>query len=365
MSYGSVGFYLLLAGTLCASSARAQTTQTSPQQDKAVAVALAERGWDHYEAHRYTEALRAFHEAEARAHAPAFLLMVARCNVKLGRLLDARAAYQLIVDEKLAPGAPPEFAEAKTDAKKELAALEPRVPTVEVAITGAAPGAVNVTLDGEQIALSAPVQRDPGHHPLVIRVRGRSPLVRTIWLVEGARERIEIDEAEIKDQPATARPEDAAGQRTTRFGITSGQKSAQNTRTMAGSMSASSRPVVLIGGSTAAGLGLATGAILTMVANGRASDARRLKAELVAEDQGNRLCPTVNPQKCADLSDAVDARVDFSNSAFWSFVAGGAVGVGTLIYGLVTMESAAPSRIVRVRPLVGPHATGLFVSGFF
>lgn len=185
MRHGSTGIYLLLASMCCASPAAAQTTQASPQQDKSVAVALAERGWDHYEAHRYTEALHAFREAEAKAHAPAFLLMVARCNVKLGRLLDARAAYRLIVDEKLAPGAPPAFAEAKASATEELAEVEARTPTVEVTVTGTTPAGLEMILDGLPIQRSTPVQRDPGAHTLVVRWPGRRPLTRDVQLSEG------------------------------------------------------------------------------------------------------------------------------------------------------------------------------------
>ncbi|KYF53704.1 hypothetical protein BE08_12830 [Sorangium cellulosum] len=350
---------------LCASSAAAQTTQASPQQDRAVAVALAERGWKHYEAHRYTEALRAFREAEAKAHAPAFLLMAARCHVNMGDLLDARAAYQLVVDEKLAPGAPPEFAEAKADAREELAALEPRIPTVEVAVTGAAPGKLDVTLDGERIALSTPVQRNPGHHPLVVRVAGRNPLVRTIWLVEGARERIELDQAALDALPPAELSEGQAGQHGPRPHATQVRLAAGGSSEADGWLNPGRRTAALFIGGAAAGLGLAAGGILTLLANERASDAERLRQELVAEGDGFAQCPDLNPVKCAELKDTVLAKVDLTNAAFWSFVAGGAIGAGTLVYGLVTMRPTESRPTVQVVPLLGTGASGLLVSGTF
>ncbi|MGK3991155.1 hypothetical protein WME99_49360 [Sorangium sp. So ce136] len=365
MRYGSTGIYLLLASLLCASPAAAQATQASPQQDKAVAVALAERGWEHYEAHRYTEALRAFREAEAKAHAPAFLLMVARCNVKLGRLLDARAAYQLIVDEKLAPGAPPEFAEARTDAKKELAALEPRIPTVEVAVIGAAPGALEVTLDGERIALSAPVQRDPGHHPLVVRIRGRSPLVRTIWLVEGARERIEIDQAALDVLPAAELPEDQTGQHGPRLHSTQARLSADGSSEAAGWLNPDRRTAVLFIGGTAAGLGIAAGAVLTLLANDRAGDAEDRRNELLTQWSGEPRCPSGDVRRCEELKGAVDTVVALSNAALWSFVAGGAAGAGTVAFGLMTRDVTGPNRRAQATPLVTRRVAGLSLSGTF
>lgn len=363
MRYGSAGMCLLL-GVLCASPAIAQVGRTPPQS-KAAAVALAEQGWDHYEKRRYAEALQAFREAESTVHAPPFLLMVARCYVELGRLLDARNAYQRVVDEQLGKDAPPEFVEAQAAARKELAELEPRIPTVEFVTTGTVAGDLVLTFNGQSIAPSTPVPSDPGEYSLTVHASGRHPLTKRIRLVEGARERVRVEQAEIDAQPATARSQDQAPHRITRPAKEHGENSAEATRGARISTGTNWKTAVLIGGGTTAGLGLATGAILTTVANGRASDARRLRAEVAAEDNEGKKCPTVNPQKCAALSDAVDARIDLSNSAFWSFVAGGAVGVGTLIYGLVTMESTGPSRSVQVAPLWGPHTAGVTASGSF
>jgi pentatricopeptide repeat protein len=329
-------------------------------QSKAAAVALAELGWAHYEADRYTEALQAFRDAEAKAHAPPFLLMVARCYVKLGRFLEARDTYRLVVDEKLAPGTPPAFADAKASAKKELAELEVRTPTVEVTVTGTVPAGLDLTLDGLSIQLSTPVQRDPGAHTLVVRIPGRRPLIKAVPLTEGTRERVELDQAAIDALPTVERP--AAESMPSPSGSDRAVPSISSTSTTPRD---NMRRAVLLGGGIAAGGVVAAGVVLTVLANGRASDAIRLRAEVVAEDQEQIKCPTVNPQKCSDLSDAVDARVTLSNSALWSFVAGGAVGVGTLIYGLVTMESVASGRGVQVTPLWGPQTVGISASGSF
>lgn len=361
MRYGSTGVCLLLGVLcgLCASLAEAQDRQTSPQS-KAAAVALAEEGWAHYEKHRYAEALEAFRKADSTVHAPPFLLMVARCYVNLGRLLDARIAYQLVVEDKIDIDASPAFIEAQASAKKELVELEPRIPTVEISVTGSVSGPLHLTLDGQPVALSTPVPRDPGNHSLTVHAPGRRPLTRKIRLVEGARERIELDQAAIDEMPTVER---LAAERTPSPSVSA--RAAPSISSAPATPRDSARRAVLVGGGIAAGGGVAAGVVLTVLANGRASDARRLRAEIIAGDQEQKKCPTVNPQKCADLSDAVDARVTLSNSALWSFVAGGAVGVGTLIYGLVTMESAAPGRSVQVTPLLGPQTAGISASGSF
>ncbi|WP_438027956.1 hypothetical protein [Sorangium sp. So ce233] len=122
---------------------------------------------------------------------------------------------------------------------------------------------------------------------------------------------------------------------------------------------------MLVGSGIAAGAGVAAGVVLTVLANGRAGDAEKLRQELLAEGDGLALCPDLNPLKCAELKETVLAKVDLTNAAFWSFVAGGAIGAGTLVYGLVTMKPSESRSTVQEVPLLGAGASGLLVSGKF
>ncbi|XYI00436.1 hypothetical protein ACMHYB_12040 [Sorangium sp. So ce1128] len=357
MRYGPAGMCLLL-GVLCASPADAQVGQTSPQ-GKAAAVALAEHGWNLYEKHRYAEALEAFRNADSTVHAPPFLLMVARCHVKLGRLLDARNAYQRIVDEQFGAGAPPAFVEAQGTAKKELAEIEPRIPTVEIVVTGTAAGALVLTLDGQSVALSTPVPGDPGDHTLMVHAPGRRPLTRTIRLVEGVRERVELDQATMDALPVIERPDSERGP-AAKMNMRPDTLISPVPETRLGTM----RTAVLLGGGIAAGAGVAAGVILTVMANSRASEAEDKRNALIDQGYKDSSCRGLSMPGCKDLRDTVYAKVDLSNAAFWSFVAGGAIGVGTLVYGLVTskpVEKAAPS--IGLAPLIGPRVTGVSLSG--
>ncbi|WP_437534180.1 PEGA domain-containing protein [Sorangium sp. So ce726] len=215
--------------------------------------------------------------------------------------------------------------------------------TVQVAPQGAV-----VTVDGTAVGkapLADPVFLDPGKHEVSARLDGYVAVTRPIVAVAGG-----IDKLVLQLERTPAAGVVAPGS----VGPTAPIPPRDNVRT-----------AVLIGGGAVAGVGVGAGVLFTVLANGRAGDARRLRAEIITEDQEQKKCPTVNPQKCADLSDAVDARVALSNSALWSFVAGGAAGVGTLIYGLITMESAASSRSVQVTPLWGPQTAGISASGSF
>lgn len=364
MRHGSTWLCLLLAGVLCASPATAQTGQTSPQQDKKAATGLAERGWKHYEAGQYTEAVDAFREAEAKAHSPAFLLMIARSNDKLGRLLDARATYQLIADEKLAPGAPSEFTEAKKDAKKELISLEPRIPTVEIAAIGAPPKGMEVEFDGKKITPPTTVPCEPGHHTLVALAPGRKPRVESVPLAERDRKQLKIDPRTLEPLPP---PDLSAVQTATseaRPG-TQGPPYVDVSCMTAGCLSPERRTTVLISGSAAAGLGLAAGAVLMILSFERDGYADDLREELIAGWNGERRCPSGDVPRCEDLKDAVLASHDFKNAAIWSFVAGGAVGAGTAIFALITKNTPSSSARPQASPFVTRDAAGLSIRGTF
>lgn len=82
---------------------------------------------------RWRPALDHFTAAERWMHSPVFLLYAARCQHRLGSVDLARAAYQRILAEDWAEGAPAAWTEARASARRELAALEPTPPSVHEA----------------------------------------------------------------------------------------------------------------------------------------------------------------------------------------------------------------------------------------
>ncbi|WP_437945926.1 tetratricopeptide repeat protein [Sorangium sp. So ce296] len=335
-----LGPALLLGLTLLVASPTAVAQPSPPTTEaKLAAKALADKGWELFNAGRYEDALTAFRDAEAKVHAPPFLVMAARACERLGRLLEARSLYQRVLDEPLSASAPRAFQQAQADAKAELAALAPRIPTLEVTLAGTAQGAVQLTLDGERIAPATPVERDPGDHTLVGVQPGRPPVSRTIRLDERAKGYVVLD--------LTAPPAEAAR--------THGESSASRDDL---------RKPLLIGGGVAAGVGVIAGTAFTVLALGKQSDAEDLRDSVRADSELMGRCPsTESPAVCAELSDAVDLQYAFTNVAIGSFIVG-AAGVGTVIYALVARPSA-PDRRVQVVPLVGSGVTGLSLSGRF
>ncbi|WP_165373901.1 MULTISPECIES: hypothetical protein [Sorangium] len=265
--------------------------------------------------------------------------MEARSCERLGRLLEARSLYQRVLDEPLAATAPRAFQQAQADAKAELAALAPRIPTLEVALGRTPQGAVELTLDGERIAPAKTVDVDPGEHTLSGVVPGRPPVNRTIRLDERAKAYIVLD---LAPPPAEARPERSAP-------ATSGDDL---------------RKSLFIGGGVAAGVGVIAGTAFTLLYSGKAVDAENLRQRIRSGAAPERYCPDPrSPSICAELNDTVDTQYVFANVALGSFILG-AAGVGAVIYALVDRPSA-PVRRAHVAPLVGSGVAGLSLSGRF
>lgn len=155
-----------LAALACLTPATALAAEPTAEE-KAGARAAATEANAAFDAKRYEEALDKFTRAESLVHAPTHLLMIARTQVALGQLVRGRETYNALVRETLAPNAPPVFKDAQTDGKRELDALEPRIPTLTVKLSDPAAKGVAVTMDGVAIppalvGIARPV--DPGKH---------------------------------------------------------------------------------------------------------------------------------------------------------------------------------------------------------
>jgi len=162
---------LLLSAGLFVVAAPASAAEPTPEE-VAGARAAATEGNKAYSEKRYKDSLDLFQRAESLMHAPTHLLMIARSRSQLGQLVGARESYSAITHETLAANAPKAFRDAQDAAKKELEALEPRVPTIDIKLSDPSAAGVVVTMDGTEvpaalIGIARPV--DPGEHTLSAR----------------------------------------------------------------------------------------------------------------------------------------------------------------------------------------------------
>ncbi|XXY44088.1 PEGA domain-containing protein [Sorangium sp. So ce269] len=125
----------------------------------------------------------------------------------------------------------------------------------------------------------------------------------------------------------------------------------------------SPKTALLIGGAATAGAAAVAGVVFTVVASATGNDAEELR-DSVVRDHGAAACSRANApaEACIDVKDAFDVHRRWTNAAFWSFVGAGAIGAGTLIYGLTAKPSKQEGRVV-ITPLVGANSVGISVAG--
>jgi len=147
---------------------------------------------------------------------PTLGLFEARCLDKLGRLVEANERYLAVTRIQLDEKALEVHRTAQTEAATERAALQPRIPKLEIVVIQA-PNA-QLTLDGRPVpaalvGVTQPV--DPGTHNVVAVARGKT-MERRIEVKEGATARAEFDftgsatTAPVLTQPPASGSVDAA-----------------------------------------------------------------------------------------------------------------------------------------------------------
>lgn len=157
-----IGPILVLVSVLLA--ARSARADDYDQATKDVARRYAEEGIAFHDQGDYPAAVLSFGRAYRVLGAPTIGIRMARSLVKLGRLIEAKKAYEAVIATPLKQGDPPVFAQSVTDARAELAELSPRIPTLELAV---GIGVTSPTLDGNPVpaaALGRALPIDPGPH---------------------------------------------------------------------------------------------------------------------------------------------------------------------------------------------------------
>jgi hypothetical protein len=149
---------------------------------------LARAGKRDFDAGHLEDAQLKFERAYAIAKVPTLALWTARVLVKRGQLVAAaelfRQATQLVPND-LWIGKAQE--QAQTDAKRELAELESRIPKLRIHVQGATPGEVELAIDDVRIAgawLGGDLPADLGRHRLVGKTHTQT-LELSIDLAEG------------------------------------------------------------------------------------------------------------------------------------------------------------------------------------
>ncbi len=330
----------MLSLSLLAPAAHAQTAA-----DRATARELGNDGQSALDKKDFATAEDRFRRADALFHAPTLLLGYARAEAGLGKVVNASEAYNRIVREGLPPGAPPVFVAAVEAARAEAGAVQARIASVTIAVTG--PDSPTVTLDDQSVPVAAlGVKRpvDPGAHVVKASADG--------WQA-----------AETKFTVADAGAANAALTLTKLAGgaAAAGGPPSTQTAAVSGRARARRRALDTVGqpriprearsgrlassGWARASSGLGVGAVTGILAIGKHST--------LSTECTNGTC---GPSAQNDL----DSYHSMGTISTIGFIAGGVLAAGGLVLFLTAPHAAssAPTTGLRLTPFVGPGSVG-------
>jgi hypothetical protein len=324
---GSARLALLAAILLAPAAARAQTPNASERE---TARSLMNEGRDKRDHNDLRSALASFKAADAIMHVPTTGFEVARTQVALGLLVEARDTLHQVLRWSPRPGDPKPFADARASAQTLDDDLAGRIPSLHVSLSNR-PEDPHLTVDGVEIpaeAASAPIRLDPGHHVITAGAKGTA--------------RAEVDLAERDTKTVSlALPAEPAESKAAPAANADSESATHESSHTAGTIALASFGVGAVG--------LAVGAVTGIMSIQKTN-------QLKSACAGNT-CPS---SSAGDL-DAAHSTATISTAAFIVAGAGVAVGVGALLFGNRHSPdaTAAPQTGLRVTPWVGLGSAGL------
>ena len=163
--------------------------------DKATARQAASEGIKLYDAGKYDEALDRMRRAQELYDAPVHLLYIARAQAKVGQLVEAAENYRLLAQYKLGRDAPKPWSDAIDTGKKELAELEPRIPSLKINVEPQDAKNVELKIDGQPVStavigIARPV--NPGSHRVTVSGPGYKTTEATVEVAEQKSEELTL-----------------------------------------------------------------------------------------------------------------------------------------------------------------------------
>jgi hypothetical protein len=326
--------------------------EASAQSDenRAGARAAATAGGNAFQEQKWEQAIDLFTRAESLVHSPVHLLYTARAHEKLGQLVRAREAYIKITNEDLPKTAPEPYRAARRDAEKELAALEPRVPSVTISVKGGV--AASVTMDGQPVPpalVGVPRPVDPGEHRFEATAQGYAAQPVTVRVAEGRSEQATLELVPTGEPLPATTP--VVGPAPGPMPPAEGPSSAPPGQDTARS---GPHPLTWVAFGVGA-VGLGVGTVFALSAKSKADDANALCTN-TGPDGATDWCTAADQTKVNELDDDMRSA---RTLAIVGFVAGGVgVGAGVALL-LATSKREEKADAPSVTPFIGLGAAGV------
>ncbi len=305
--------------------------------EKETARSLMKEGRAKREAGDHKAALEAFVGADGLMKLPTTGLEVARSQMDLGLLVEARDTFLRVARIPPQPNDPAPFDEARKQAETFASDLETRIPTIKLSFSGVPEGAkIDVTIDGVAISagvLKAPLKVNPGKR-IVVAVSGGVKRKHDIELIEGETKELAIDltPSGEDEKPVEAPPPPPAPET---------PKPAE--------------PPSGLGTVTWIGIGVAGAGILVGSITGLMAMSKTSSAKERCED--TRCPPETHDELGSARTMATISTISFGVAA---------IGAGAAVFGLLTRGPSEPAPksahigpLREVRPLIGVGSIGI------
>lgn len=330
---GSKGIGLALAVLLTTASAAAAPSAAQRE----TARRLMDEGKESTREGDLARALDAYKKAHDIMHVPSTGIAVARTQMALGRLVEARDVALEVLRMPRDAKEPPAFEHARRHAKELEASLKARIPTVKIVVSGGP--ATRVTVDEGEVApilLGEPVAMNPGKHTIVAKNADGIAKSAEVDLVERDAKSVTIElpaaEPHVIEAAVTPPPPDPSRSAWV-------EHDHRATRSTAAD-------VLVYGGFGLAVVGVAVGSV--------AGGLTLSKADTVKPQCANSVC---DPAARSDL----DAARTLATVSTVGFAAAG-VGLACGVVGLVLPKRHEERAAVRA-PSTSPKASAFVVPG--
>ncbi len=336
----------VILGALLSVGLSAREGHADPSaEDKAGARAAAERGGAEFKAAHFKEPLDLFLRAESLIHPPTHVLMIARTQAALGDIVVAKESYLKITREIMASSGPRAFMDAAASAQKELKELEPKIPSIQVTVTGAAaPKSLVVLMDDKPVPaalVGIPRPVNPGRHAFSATATGFAAPEKSLTVKEGEAQSLVLElipatiVASTSAQPLEPTPPGAADP------VKPGPKTSRARYVGVGMMGVGF-------------VGMVVGGVFGGLFASKRAEATR------AFDKCGPGCTGAPSVAVRALDDDANGKGTIS---VIGLAAGGALAIGGTVLFVMNRPKAVPAPAAGVMPWIGPGSAG--VSGTF
>jgi hypothetical protein len=340
----------ILVCSLVCSLAAVASAQTA--SERAAARAAANSGRAAFDQGNFAQAVDYFTRAESLLHAPTHLLYLARAQTKLGHLVDAHENYSRILHEEVGPASPDAFKHAHADAEKEAAALEPRLASITVSVSGPSSAGLHVQMDDKELPaamVGIAIPADAGAHSFKASADNAASEPVSITLKEGEQQTVTLTLTPHAPSQAAARPAlQASGATEPTSPPTDSARPASGKR---------------IAGYVALGVGVVgvgVGSYFAIKSASSRKDASNAYASCQSALMSTSCSSAAAPSSAANVQHLDSNASSQRNIAFAGFIGGGvALAAGVTLLVLDGHSSTKSETAAHVTPVVGLGSLGL------